>query len=66
MDSNQKVVESLFKVALLCVRGHRDDRVQWEDEGEGSNEGNFIELVRFRAETDQVLADHLFKAPRNA
>ena len=72
MDSNQKVVESLFKVALLCgkqglaMRGHQDDRVQWEDEGEGSNEGNFIELVRFRAETDQVLADHLFKAPRNA
>ena len=72
MDSNKNVVESMFKVALLygkqglAMRGHRDDRVQWEDEGEGSNEGNFIQLVRFRAETDKVLADHLSKAPRNA
>lgn len=27
---------------------------------------NFIELVRFRAETDDVLADHLNNVPRNA
>lgn len=66
------MIESLFKVAILCgkqglaMRGHRDDRVQWEDEGEGSNEGNFIQLVRFRAETDDVLAAHLSKAPQNA
>ncbi len=30
------------------------------------NEGNFIELVRFRAETDKILADHLSHAPKNA
>ena len=31
-----------------------------------SHQGNFIELVHFRAETDEVLADHLQSAPRNA
>ena len=70
-DSNQKVIESLLRIVLLCgkqglaLRGHRDDRVNWEEEG-GSNEGNFIQLVRFRAETDAILADHLAKAPKNA
>ena len=48
------------------MRGHRDDRIQWEDEVEGPNEGNFIQLVRFRAETDEVLANHLSKCPGNA
>ena len=48
------------------MRGHRDDRVQWGDEGDSSNEGNFVQLIRFRSETDQVLADHLSKGPRNA
>ena len=70
METNQKVIESLFKVAILCgkqglaMRGHRDDRIQWEDEDRGSNEGNFVQLVRFRAETDTDLADHLTKGPR--
>ena len=60
----------MFKVAILCgkqglaMRGHRDDRIQWEDEDRGSNEGNFVQLVRFRAETDTDLADHLTKGPR--
>ncbi len=72
MAKNLKVIESLFKVAILCgkqglaMRGHRDDGVHWEDEGEASNEGNFVQLVRFRAETDEVLADHLSMCPRNA
>ena len=72
MNSNVKVIESLFKITILCgkqglaLRGHRDDRIHWEDEGEGSNEGNFVQLVKFRAETDEILADHLSKCPRNA
>ena len=70
METNEKVIESLFKVAILCgkqglaMRGHRDDRIQWEDEDRGSNEGNFVQLVCFRAETDTDLADHLTKGPR--
>ena len=66
MESNQKVVESLLKIVLLCgkqglaLRGHRDDKIIWSDIGdEHPNEGNFVELVRFRAETDLILAQHL-------
>ena len=73
METNQKVVESLLKIVLLCGRqglalcDHRDDRITWTDDDDGqSNEGNFVELVRFWAETDPVLADHLAKSPRNA
>ena len=67
------MVESLLKIVILCgrqglaLRGHRDDRITWaEDDDWHSNEGNFVELVRFRAETDPVLADHLAKSPHNA
>ena len=28
--------------------------------------GNFVELVRFRAETDPILVQHLAKSPCNA
>ncbi len=72
MEKNFQVLKSLFKVAILCgkqglaLRGHRDDKVYWEDERDTSNEGNFVQLLRFRAETDQDLADHLSHAPRNA
>lgn len=72
METNQKVIESLLKVVMLCgkqglaLRGHREDRVHWEDVDGSSNEGNFVQLVRFRAETDTILADHLAKAPKNA
>ena len=72
METNQKVLESLLKIVLLCgkqglaLRGHRDDQISWtEDDNAHSNEGNFVELVRFRAETDPVLAQHLAKSPRN-
>ena len=72
IDSNKQVIESLLRVAILCgkqglaMRGHRDDKVHCDDEGEGPNEGNFVQLVCFRAETDKVLADHLSKGPNNA
>uniref|UniRef100_A0A1X7TIY2 TTF-type domain-containing protein n=2 Tax=Amphimedon queenslandica TaxID=400682 RepID=A0A1X7TIY2_AMPQE len=53
IEGNTKVIESLMKVVIVCgkqglaLRGHRDDNVDWTDEGYGRNEGNFIELVRF-------------------
>ena len=51
----------------LAFRGHRDDKIIWTDVGEEHpNEGNFVELVRFRAETDPTLAQHLANSPRNA
>ena len=73
MEANKKVISSLLKIVLLCgkqgiaFRGHRDDCLNWEDiEDEYSNPGNFIELVRFRAETDNTLSEHLKNSPRNA
>ena len=75
MKNNQQVIESLFKIVMLCgkqglaLRGHRDDCIDWvsqEQEEQLGNQGNFIELVRFRAETDAVLHTHLQSAPRNA
>ena len=71
-ETNQKVVESLLKVAILCgkqglaLRGHRDDGIHWEGDDGSSNEGNFVQLVRFRAETDTILANHLARCPKNA
>ena len=71
MDHNQHVIESLLKVVILCgkqglaLRGHRDDRINWKEES-SYNEGNFIQLVRFRAEKDPVLAKHLAESPKNA
>ena len=74
MEDNEKVIASLIKVVLLCgkqgiaLRAHRDDHVNWVDieEDISSNQGNFIELVRFRAETDNVLSTHLQNSPVNA
>ena len=73
MEGNEKVLESLLKIVILCgkqglaLRGHRDDHISWTDHsGSLANEGNFIALVRFRAETDDVLAHHLANSPRNA
>ena len=66
------MIESLLKVVIVCGKqglalcGHRDDKVDWTVEGLDHNEGNFIKLVRFRTETDHILANHLSKAPRNA
>ena len=60
MENNEKVIESLFQVVLLyrkqglAFRGHCYDHVNWAEleEDRSLNQGNFIELVRFRAETD--------------
>ena len=70
MENNKRVIESLFKIVLLCgkqgiaLRGHRDNDIKWM-EPESHNEGNFIALVRLRAETN-ILAEHLAHSPRNA
>lgn len=72
LEANQHVLDSLFKIVLLLekqglpFRGHRDDQIEWEEQGDHENQGNFAELVRFRAETDQALLKHLQNAPRNA
>ena len=53
MAMNQRVVESLFSIIILCgrqglaVHGHRDDKCFSNDDDECHNPGNFIELVHF-------------------
>ena len=65
---NVKVMKSLLKCVCFCgkqglpFRGHRDDYTS----SESDNKGNFIELVQFRSETDEVLRMYLQAAPRNA
>ena len=44
----------------LDFRGNRDDIIMWvEDEYKEENQGNFIELVCFQAETDSIVKKHL-------
>lgn len=74
LEDNQCVLESLFKVVMLlgkqglAFRGHRDDQIEWQEQAdqEIDNQGNFVEMVRFRAETDAILSKHLENAPKNA
>ena len=67
METNPRVLESLFRIAILCGKqglalwGHRDDKINWQSE-EKVNEGNFAQLVRFRAETDSVLSTYSGKS----
>ena len=72
IEDNQIVLESLFRIIILCgkqgipLQGHRDDNISWFEEEDGNNVGNFIELVRFQAEIDDTLCKHLKNAPKNA
>ncbi len=68
LSRNTKVLKLLLKCVAFCgkqgisFRGHRDDST-----APGSaNTGNFIQLVQFRAENDDVLRTYLETAPRNA
>ena len=74
MSNNTKVIVSMLKIILcgkqgVSLRGHRDDHIKCIDskpEGvQHCNQGNFVELVHFRAKHDQILA-HLAKSPHNA
>ena len=68
VSRNAQVIKSLLKCVSFCgkqglsFRGHRDDSTALD----ASNMGNFIELVRFRAENDDVLRTYLETSPRNA
>lgn len=71
MATNQKVIESLLSIMMLsgrqglALRGHRDDKVVWDEDHDSHNLGNFTKLVHFRAQTDDVLRTHLEGAPKN-
>ena len=67
---NKKVVESLLNIVLLCgkqgipFRGHRDDNVIWTETEKQGNQGNFTKLVRFTAQTNDILCCHLQNGPK--
>ena len=64
---NRHVIISVLKVLEICgregiaLRGHRDDSTS-----HAKSKGKFHALLRFRMETDHLLASHLDKCPRNA
>ncbi len=68
VSRNAQVIKSLLKRVSFCgrqslsFRGHRDDSTAL-----GARKmGNFIELVWFRAENDDMLRTYLETSPRNA
>lgn len=64
--SNKLALKSIVECILYCgrqgvsFRGHRDDTTASPEH----NRGNFINLVEFRAQTDQVLRTFLNNAPK--
>lgn len=68
VSRNAQVIKSLLKYVSFCGKqglpflDHRDDSTALD----ASSMGNFIELVRFRAENDDVLRTYLETLPRNA
>ena len=68
VSRNAQVIKSLLKCISFCgkqglsFRGHRDDSTA----SDSDNLGNFLELVRFRAENDDVLRKYLETSPKNA
>ena len=57
---NRSILHSILKTIYLCgkqnipLRGHTEEK------------SNFIALINYRAETDQMLATHLQNSPPNA
>ena len=68
MSRNTKVIKSLLKCVAFCgkqglsFQGHRDDSTAFDSD----NTGNFVQLVQFRVENDDVVCTYLETAPRNA
>ena len=60
VDQNRAALTAIIRTIILCgrqnlaLRGHQEDH------------GNFLSFPKYRAETDQALANHLDRAPKNA
>ena len=64
-NETSKIMEKKINKSDRILAEHREHYFNLEQAGESINQENFIELARFRAETDQILAEHLASAPRN-
>ena len=60
VNKNRDALSSIVRTIILCGRQNLALRGRQEDHG------NFISLLKYRAETDQALATHLANAPKNA
>ena len=64
---NELALRSIVECVVYCgkqgisFRGHRDDTTATES----ANRGNFISLVKFRAQTDDILRNFIEHAPKN-
>lgn len=50
----------------IALRGHKDDGDINNNENITNNDGNFRQLLKYRAENDTLLAEHLTNAKSNA
>ncbi len=70
---NRKLLMSIADTVILCgrqgisFRGHRDSMKHLDLDNSTTNPGNFLALLKFRAESgDSVLANHLQSGSKNA
>ncbi|XP_031332794.1 zinc finger MYM-type protein 1-like [Photinus pyralis] len=69
---NRKTLEPIIETVLLCgkqglaLRGHRDGGRIIVDPEKDDNEGNFREILRYRAKYDETLQRTLLNSKRNA
>jgi hypothetical protein len=74
IQKNREKLHSIVETIVLCghqniaLRGHRDSGTNMEGvQSGGTNHGNFWALLNFRISAgDDLLRDHLQRAPRNA
>ena len=69
IEHNRNVLKRLLDITIflakqnLPFRGHRETKHSCLGKVEGSNDGNFLELVKLLGKYDAVLAKHLCEAP---
>ena len=74
IEKNRQLLKSIADTVIFCgrqgiaLRGHRDSMKKLDlDEVTKTNPGNFLALLKFRAESgDTVLASHLQSGSKNA
>ena len=68
VEYNRKVLRSIVSSVIFCrkqniaLRGHMESST----DNNSKNQGNFLALLDFRAEGDEIIAKHLCKWARNA
>src|SRR5258705_3939459 len=73
IEENRRRITPVIETIILCgrqglaLRGHRDSGLINTEQPSNENEGNFLALLRYRANGgDDILADHLRNSGKNA